>query len=246
MSSRHLRILRHKVVSFATRSERTGRAVHPVLERLEDRAVPTHFGSLLEYTIPAVNGAGIAPWDIASGPDGNIWFTGSASNTIGQYNSTIGSFQEWNIPTANSVPYAITSGVTATGDTTLYFTEYQGGNLGQVTIGNGGSVSITEAPVLDQNGKPVQGTQLVGLATAYPDFARVTQANSPVVTGYDLSVTPPHNDQPRHRSRTANREHRQQRQLGCGVRSQLTPFISLSETPASWRSSRSTPTPAKE
>jgi streptogramin lyase len=145
---------------------------------LEDRIVPSPFGSLLEYAIAPTSGVAAAPWDVASGPDGNLWFTESGTGQIGQFNPSSRTFQEYSIPTANSEPRGIASAVDATGELSLDFVEYPGGHFGRITLANGGSVNISESPVLDQKGNPVSGTHLVDLALTSPDLARVTGQQS--------------------------------------------------------------------
>jgi len=63
-------------------------------------------------------GVGYAQGDITSGPDGNLWFTGIYTNTIGRI-TPAGTVKEFPIPTPDSRPTYIVSGP----DGNLWFTE---------------------------------------------------------------------------------------------------------------------------
>jgi streptogramin lyase len=87
------------------------------------------------YTQGLTPGANMA--DIALGPDGNLWFTESASpGRIGRVTPT-GQVTEFTAGlTANSQP----TGITAGPDGAMWFTERAGGRIGRITAGG----SITE------------------------------------------------------------------------------------------------------
>ena len=100
-------------------------------------------------------GAFFLPADIAAGPDGNLWFTDSGTNSIGRI-TTSGVVTEFPIPTPNSHPYNIAPGPCG-GD--MWFTENntnQDGtnNVGKITT----SGAITEYPI------PTQGSGPTGIA----------------------------------------------------------------------------------
>jgi streptogramin lyase len=88
------------------------------IEGLEDRCLMSGISSITEYP---VNTANSVPNGIATGPDGNLWFTESSfsGNKIGVINPTTHAVSEFNIPTANAAPRAITAGP----DGNLWFTE---------------------------------------------------------------------------------------------------------------------------
>ncbi len=65
---------------------------------------------------------------IAAGPDGNIWFTESSANKIGQI-TTAGVITEFPIPTANGLPYGIAAGP----DGNVWFTEFAVYKIGRIT-----------------------------------------------------------------------------------------------------------------
>jgi len=67
------------------------------------------------------------PNDIASGPDGNLWFTEELGNQIGRI-TTSGTVTEYPLPHANSVPYGIASGP----NQSLWFTEQTGNRIGVI------------------------------------------------------------------------------------------------------------------
>jgi len=73
-------------------------------------------------------------WAIASGPDGNIWYTSLESNAIGRI-TLQGKVDEFPIPTLHASPYGIAAGP----DGNLWFTESQlgapsgNGKIGRIT-----------------------------------------------------------------------------------------------------------------
>src|SRR5439155_997192 len=78
----------------------------------------------MEVPIPTY---GSAPWGIAPGPDGNLWFAEYGGNEIGRI-TTAGAITEFPIPTAESDP----TGITAGPDGNLWFTEAVG-KIGRIT-----------------------------------------------------------------------------------------------------------------
>ena len=65
---------------------------------------------------------------IASGPDGNLWFTEFGSEQIGRINPTTHAITETSLPTAGSKP----DGITAGPDGNLWFTEASGNRIGSI------------------------------------------------------------------------------------------------------------------
>ena len=86
-------------------------------------------GVVTEYSLP-YPGPGSLPLGIATGPDGNLWFTlgSNAVNAIGRITPS-GTISEFPISTPNSGPVAITSGP----DGNLWFTEEDSGFIGRIT-----------------------------------------------------------------------------------------------------------------
>jgi virginiamycin B lyase len=97
----------------------------------------TATGSITEYPLPGPS-FGHNPYGIATGSDGALWFTESATSQIGRI-STSGDITEYPLPTPNAWPYRITAGP----DGALWFTESQGNKIGRITT----SGVVTEYPV---------------------------------------------------------------------------------------------------
>jgi streptogramin lyase len=120
------------------------------------------------------------PFGIASGPDGNIWFTESAGNKIGKM-TTAGAISEYTVPTSSSFPANIVAGPNGA----LWFTERFGSNVGEITTGG----SFSEFPT-------AMGASPVGIAVGSngalwfseqqaPQFGQVTTGGA--LTEYPLS-----------------------------------------------------------
>ncbi|MGH9443328.1 MAG: virginiamycin B lyase family protein [Thermoanaerobaculia bacterium] len=90
--------------------------------------------TITEHAVPTAG----STRDIASGPDGNLWFTESSANKIGRI-TPAGAFTEYPIPTAASKASEITSGP----DGNLWFTESNGNKIGKITPAG----VLTEYPV---------------------------------------------------------------------------------------------------
>jgi uncharacterized repeat protein (TIGR01451 family) len=78
-----------------------------------------------EFPVPTT---GSDPTDIATGPDGDLWFTESLGNKIGQINPSTHAIAEFPVPTVDSEP----TGITAGPDGDLWFTEFNGNAIGQI------------------------------------------------------------------------------------------------------------------
>jgi virginiamycin B lyase len=105
---------------------------------------------IIEYPTPADS------YGIATGPDGNLWFTEPHVNKIGRM-TTAGVVTEYPVPTAGSLPREITLGP----DGNLWFTEAIGDKIGRITTGG----VITEYVV----GPAHDGSSLPEGITAGPD-----------------------------------------------------------------------------
>ncbi len=86
-----------------------------------------------------------APQGIASGSDGNLWFTEDAANQIGRI-TPAGVVTEFPIPTPNTLPVGIAAG----SDGALWFTERNAGQIGRVAIDG----TVTEFPITTASGYP--------------------------------------------------------------------------------------------
>jgi streptogramin lyase len=94
------------------------------------------------FATPQINeypvSSGAAPSEIAVGGDGANWFPESQGNKIGRM-TVGGALTEYNLPNAESLPYAIT----AAPDGNLWFTEYFGQRIASITTAG----VITELPL---------------------------------------------------------------------------------------------------
>jgi streptogramin lyase len=123
-------------------------ALTPTLKGTPPSVSPSA-GHLSEFLIPTPNSR---PVSIASGSDGNFWFTEERGNKIGRVTSQ-GVITEFLIPVSNSIPGGLTRG----SDGNLWFFENRGDKIGRVTSQG----KITEFPV-------PAGSDLVGI-TSGPD-----------------------------------------------------------------------------
>jgi virginiamycin B lyase len=101
------------------------------------------------------NASGNPLLGIAAGPDGAIWFTGAASNSIWRL-SVDGVQTEFVLPTPNATP----GGLVAGADGAMWFTEPTANQIGRITLVG----AITEYPI------PTPGSFAVRLASG-PDGA---------------------------------------------------------------------------
>src|SRR5258708_19154237 len=93
------------------------------------RGATTNVVSINQFPIPTTSSA---PIGIASGPDGNLWFTEAGANNIGRI-TTGGAFTEFPILPAGSQPQDIASGP----DGNLWFTQPGVDNIGSITPAGG-------------------------------------------------------------------------------------------------------------
>jgi YVTN family beta-propeller protein len=88
-----------------------------------------------------------SPIGIASGPDGNIWFTEWTNNKVIQMSAASGAItNSFSVPTPDSYPYGITAGP----DGNLWFTESGAGKVGRITT----TGVITEFATPAANSRP--------------------------------------------------------------------------------------------
>jgi streptogramin lyase len=139
--------------------------------------------AIMEFPLPS---AGSAPWGIATGPDGALWFTESGRSRIGRITTT-GVVSEFAIPTPNSGPVGIASGP----DATLWFAEDSAGKVGRITLAG----EITEFPtgafaVGDSTGEIARGSDGNMWFTEWDagQIGRITSAG--VVTLFTIPDTP--------------------------------------------------------
>jgi len=109
----------------------------------------------VEFTDPPPKSGSLGPWDITTGPDGNIWFTQDGPS-IGR--ATLdGAITEFALPPSIKGAYSITAGP----DGNLWFTEFNGSTIGRITTDG----AVTLFPV----GPGPRETQ--NIITAGPDGA---------------------------------------------------------------------------
>ena len=118
------------------------------------------------------------PEGIATGADGNVWFTASASpgGAIGRLNlaAPTPTATEFPIPTANAIPEGITAGP----DGNLWFTEFGSGKVGRITTA--GAIAEFSPPTANSQPSGIttgpdgllwfteQGADRIGRITASP------------------------------------------------------------------------------
>jgi sugar lactone lactonase YvrE len=73
---------------------------------------------------------GVSPFGIASGPDGNLWFTESGLNSIGRM-TTAGAFSSFLVPSASAFNFP--RGITAGPDGNVWFTEQETNKIARIT-----------------------------------------------------------------------------------------------------------------
>ena len=98
-------------------------------------------GQVTEFSIPTAH-SGL--YQIAAGPDGNLWFTESTADQIGRITPT-GQLTEFSVPTADGAP----EGIAAGSDGSLWFTETNTG-IGRITP----TGQITEYAIPSADGNP--------------------------------------------------------------------------------------------
>jgi len=140
-----------------------------------------------EYTLP---NTASNPTGIANGPDGNLWFTESATNKIGSI-TVNGTVTEFSIPTPNSQPWAITVG----SDGNLWFTEIAANKIAKITTsGVIAEFSLPNTPIPGQPPKPnsiVAGPD-GNLWFTSPDAGVIGRITiSGVITEYRVALTNP-------------------------------------------------------
>lgn len=81
-------------------------------------------GQVSTFTAP-----GIAPYCVAMGSDGNVWFTDTANGAIGRLNTRSGHIDEFKLPSASSVPLEMTAGP----DGNVWFSDNSNGMVGKAT-----------------------------------------------------------------------------------------------------------------
>jgi streptogramin lyase len=127
------------------------------VERMEPRCLMAV--AINEFLIPTPNAA---PAFITTGSDGNLWFTESVGNKIGQINPTTHNFLEFPLTTVNSFPQGIVTG----SDTNLWFTEE---GTDTIATMNPATHSIVEFPIPKLSTDPFTASKAPFAITAGSD-----------------------------------------------------------------------------
>jgi virginiamycin B lyase len=98
--------------------------------------------SIKEWTVPT---PGSLPHDPMAAPDGSIWYTGMAANTLGRFDPRTQTFKEFPLP-ANSGPH----GLTYDQEGNVWYTANVGGYIGKLNPKNG---EITQYKMPDPKAK---------------------------------------------------------------------------------------------
>ena len=116
---------------------------------------------------------------IAPGPDGNLWFTDFATNSIGRI-TTSGTAMEFPVPTPNAAPKGIAPGP----DGNLWYTELAGDNVGQAST-SGTTLSESSASAGAQPWEVTPGADgNVWFTDASDAVGKLTQTHPNIVNVY--------------------------------------------------------------
>ncbi len=96
----------------------------------------TTAGTVTTYTVPAGSSA---PYSIAAGSDGNLWYTKNAGRVVGKVTPS-GVFTEYPVPENAATTFG---GITAGPDGALWFTTFNATTIGRITTAG----VITQFPV---------------------------------------------------------------------------------------------------
>ncbi len=128
------------------------------------RVNPVNNAITATITLPA----GSNVQQLASGPDGALWFTDSGLNKIGRM-TTGGHVTYYNIPSANGG----LSGITAASDGALWFTETAANKIGRISTAG----SVTEYSVPSSGAQP-QGISAGAPGACIPGTVYFTEKNA--------------------------------------------------------------------
>lgn len=149
------------------------------LEALEDRTLLSGF---TEFPVPTPSSA---PGGIATGADGNLWFTEDNADKIGR-TTPAGITTEYSIPAANNRPWGITTGP----DGNIWFaTEGDGvtGQVGRITP----SGTMTLFPILPAQSYPTITTGPDGnlwVTEAYPNQIAVVSPQGALLNQFNIPI----------------------------------------------------------
>jgi len=146
-------------------------------------------GLITEFTVPTANSE---PFGIR-GIGGSVFFTERNASKIGQFKLSNNTFTEILTPTSNSQPVSLLAGP----DGNIYFTEFTGGKIGQITntmtlteftppTANSGLSGLTvgsDGAIWFGEANPNQIGRLVPLSSSIQLFAAVLPSSRSIVVG---------------------------------------------------------------
>src|SRR3989442_4877710 len=119
---------------------------------------------MTSYTLPSGYGQ---PLFLAFDQQGMLWFPMPMSNSIGQFNPTTHTFQQWTVPTAGSGPWAVA--IDSSGN--VWFTEHYTNKIGPCNPSNHTFVEIST---------PASNSQPYGITVDSLNNVWFTENNSSV------------------------------------------------------------------
>jgi virginiamycin B lyase len=91
-------------------------------------------GDIIEVALPT---ASSAPYDVACGAEGSVWYTAPGINKIARYRRDTLTFEEFPLPTAS----ANVNGLAIAGDGSVWFTEFNTNKIGRLQLRPQGDVN---------------------------------------------------------------------------------------------------------
>jgi hypothetical protein len=138
---------------------------------------------------------GMSPSGITSGPDGNLWFSETYSNSIGQFNPTTSKLTEYALPTLRSYPGGLVAGPGGPGGALVYFTERSRNRTGAVMNPASTGPLVSHSVVVSSGSKQANGLVLSRLASGNivvspPVVPNAGQTGAIVVSGQPSVLAP--------------------------------------------------------
>src|ERR1700690_1707070 len=149
--------------------------------------------SIREWEVPT---PGSFPHDSAVAPDGSLWYTGIASNTLGRLDPVSLQIREYRLKTPGSGPH----GLTADKDGNIWFTSNYKGYIGRLDPGTGEVIEFPlpdpaardpHTPIFDKKGTlwfTVQAGGFVGSLDPATGLIRLKQPPTPRSLPYGIAI----------------------------------------------------------
>jgi hypothetical protein len=136
---------------------------------------------------------------ITSGPDGNIWFTDTGNNAIGEVDLTNSALQEFPLPSGYTLPGVGNVAMAPGPGNTVWFTAGYGGSpaIGEVTIPgtttstSTGTTSTTTSTTTNTTGTTTATTTSGGVLPGSPAVAGVAKVSSGGIVPVTVSCAGP-------------------------------------------------------